>query len=53
METADIDLDGDTDVLLGALDFNDGVPASLVEEWKRGNVTMMVLRNQTERKTLP
>jgi hypothetical protein len=53
METADIDLDGDTDVLLGALDFNDGVPAPLVEEWKRGNVTMMVLRNQTERKTLP
>jgi len=53
METADIDLDGDTDVLLGALDFNDGVPASLVEEWKRGNVTVMVLRNQMERKTLP
>ena len=49
METADLDGDTDQDLLLGALDFNNGVPADLVNTWKEKPVSVLVLRNQTVR----
>ncbi|MCW5912857.1 MAG: VCBS repeat-containing protein [Cyclobacteriaceae bacterium] len=45
METLDIDQDNDEDILLGALNFNDGVPAPIVESWKANPVSILLLRN--------
>jgi hypothetical protein len=46
METADIDKDGDEDILVGALDFNNGVPRSLVARWKTHNISLLIFRNR-------
>jgi FG-GAP-like repeat len=45
METADLDGDSDEDILLSALDFNNGVPGAIVDEWKAKPVSLLVLRN--------
>lgn len=45
METADIDADEDEDIMLGALNFNNGVPAPIVEGWKANPVSILLLRN--------
>jgi hypothetical protein len=45
METVDIDADQDEDILLGALNFNNGVPTTIVEGWKSNPVSILLLRN--------
>jgi hypothetical protein len=45
MESADIDDDGDMDILAGALAFPRGVPDSLFIDWGKKKVSMLVLRN--------
>jgi hypothetical protein len=45
LESADIDDDGDKDIVLGALNFPDRVPARLVKRWKENPVSVLVLRN--------
>lgn len=47
MDAADVDQDGDTDILLGALDFNSGVPESQFAVWARAPVSMLYLKNNT------
>ena len=45
MESADIDHDGDQDIVLAALNFPDGVPEPLVKRWRENSVSLLVLRN--------
>jgi len=45
MEPVDIDSDGYTDILLGALNFDTGVPADLNKRWDENPVDMLVLKN--------
>lgn len=45
MESADIDSDGDEDILLGALDFPTSVPEDLLRRWGKERTTVLVLRN--------
>jgi hypothetical protein len=45
MDASDIDKDGDCDIILAALNFNDGVPAGLLDRWKKERTSMLVLRN--------
>lgn len=45
METFDIDGDQDEDILLGALNFNNGVPPAVVTGWKEKPVSLLLLRN--------
>ena len=42
----DLDADGDQDLVLGAMNFGDAVPAPLIEKWKKENAAILVLRNQ-------
>lgn len=46
MEASDIDKDGDCDLLLAALDFNSGVPANLLDQWKKDRTSILILRNK-------
>jgi hypothetical protein len=46
MEASDIDKDGDCDIILAALNFNDGVPAGLLDQWKKERTSILVLRNK-------
>ncbi|HMG94386.1 MAG TPA: VCBS repeat-containing protein [Chryseolinea sp.] len=46
MEATDIDKDGDCDLILAALGFNDGVPAGLLDQWKKEKTSLLVLRNK-------
>jgi len=46
LEASDIDRDGDCDLLLGALDFDKGVPKELLEQWKQEEISILVLRNK-------
>ncbi len=48
METADIDEDGDKDILLGALDFASKVPQRLFQQWKTEKTSILILRNSTQ-----
>jgi FG-GAP-like repeat len=45
MEAADIDADGDCDILLGALDFYEGVPKTSLAEWAKDKTSILVMRN--------
>lgn len=45
MDSADIDSDGDTDILIGALDFPTFVPEKLVKKWGEEKISMLVFRN--------
>lgn len=47
LEASDIDQDGDCDLLLGALDFNNGVPGELLAQWTHENISILVLRNKS------
>ena len=51
MEATDIDKDGDCDLMLGALDFNSGVPAGLLNRWTKERISILVLRNKQHRRT--
>jgi hypothetical protein len=46
MEAADIDQDGDQDLLLGALNFKPLVPDSLFSSWKQSGSAILILRNK-------
>jgi hypothetical protein len=46
LEAADIDQDGDVDILLGALNFYNGVPSELAQRWKDKNISIIVMRNK-------
>lgn len=46
MEPVDIDSDGYLDLLLGALDFDTGIPAELRERWTNKPVDILVLKNK-------
>ena len=43
---ADIDKDGDEDLLLGALDFRPMVPDSVYQHWMEEKTAMLILRNK-------
>jgi hypothetical protein len=45
MESFDYDHDGDLDILLGALDFNNGVPVALLNQWKEKRTALLLLQN--------
>src|SRR5690606_3851221 len=45
MESADIDGDGDEDLLLASLAFPKSVPETLFAEWGKKKVSLLVLRN--------
>jgi len=45
IEANDIDHDGDCDIVLGALDFNTGVPFEVLEYWGISQHALLVMRN--------
>ena len=45
IEASDVDFDGDRDIMLGALDFNNGVPTDVVDKWKKKPTAILLLRN--------
>jgi len=45
MESLDIDGDRDLDLLLGALNFGDGIPRPLLQQWVEDPVDILVLKN--------
>lgn len=49
MESVDIDGDKDQDVILGALDFDTGIPQSLVQQWTNNPVDLLLLRNKAKK----
>jgi len=51
MEATDIDKDGDCDLILAALNFNDRVPAGLLDQWKKERTSLLVLRNNLHKAT--
>ena len=46
IEAADIDKDGDEDLLLGALDFRPMVPDSIYQHWMDDKTAVLILRNK-------
>ena len=46
MDASDIDHDGDTDILLGALNFNSGVPTELSTRWSKEKTSVLIFRNK-------
>ena len=46
MEASDFDRDGDTDILLGALNFNSSVPTELSTRWAKEKTSLLILRNK-------
>lgn len=47
MEVADVDSDGDKDILLGALDFKSKVPDNLFYQWSKDQTAVLLLKNLT------
>ena len=45
LESADVDRDGDRDLLLGALAFPIGVPGNILETWRENQISLLVLKN--------
>ena len=43
----DMDRDGDEDIILAALDFNNGIPEDLLTKWKSEKVGLLLLRNES------
>lgn len=48
MEVADLEPDGDVDVLLGALNFEPGVPEDVLARWNKEQASLLVLRNKRQ-----
>jgi FG-GAP-like repeat len=46
MENTDLDGNGYEDIVLGALDFNNGVPISLLDQWKNKKTSLLVFYNK-------
>ena len=46
MELADVEGDGDEDILVAALAFPTGVPDSLFRQWNRNKYSLLVLKNR-------
>jgi hypothetical protein len=46
MEMNDYDTDGDSDIILGALNFNAGVPDSINQMWKKQKHSLLLLQNK-------
>jgi hypothetical protein len=46
MEPVDIDEDGYTDILLGALNFENGIPQKMRQLWNEKSVDVLVLKNK-------
>jgi hypothetical protein len=46
IETSDYDMDGDHDIILGALNFNTGVPDSVNQFWKKQKHSLLLLQNR-------
>lgn len=46
MDAADIDTDGDTDLMLGALNFQTTVPAALQAQWKASPANLLILKKE-------
>jgi hypothetical protein len=46
MEVGDVDVDGDSDLLLGSLAFPVQVPADLIAEWRKDQIDILLLRNR-------
>ncbi len=46
MDVNDIDRDGDKDILLGALNFNSGVPNELSKRWSKERTSILIFRNK-------
>ena len=53
MEAADIDRDGDFDLMLGALDFRGGVPEQLRYRWTEEKTSILLLRNTVRNQNQP
>jgi len=49
MDVADVDADGDPDILLGSINFNNGVPDALFNKWTRRPVSVLYLKNRLYR----
>jgi hypothetical protein len=49
MEPVDIDADGDRDLILGALNFETGIPPELLQKWRDDPVDVMLLRNNQKK----
>ena len=47
MEVADVEGDGDKDILLGALNFKSRVPDSLFQQWNNDQTSILILKNTT------
>jgi len=47
MDIADVDQDGDKDILLGALDFKTKVPSTLTDRWEHEKTAILVLKNKS------
>jgi hypothetical protein len=47
MELADLEDDGDMDIFLGALDFNNNVPPTLLKMWEEDRQAVLILKNKT------
>ncbi|HEY3403804.1 MAG TPA: VCBS repeat-containing protein [Ohtaekwangia sp.] len=45
LDIADIDHDKDTDILLGALDFDTSVPPALFQQWTHDRTSILILKN--------
>ncbi|MBT1708532.1 VCBS repeat-containing protein [Fulvivirgaceae bacterium PWU5] len=45
METTDLNHDHYPDLLIGALDFDTGVPRPLIQQWASGKTSLLVLKN--------
>lgn len=46
MDVADVDGDGDPDIVLGSLAYNSGVPDALFNRWMKRPVSILYLKNQ-------
>jgi hypothetical protein len=47
MDVADLEGDGDLDILLGALDFGTKVPKLLFQSWEQEKTAVLILKNRT------
>lgn len=45
MEIGDLENDGDMDIFLGALDFNNAVPENLHQKWRKDRTAVLILKN--------